>query len=154
MWNSLPSSTKGMDVADFKRQLKLDVKPLNIKHNYKGSKVGNCLLTRIRVGRSDLNLHKFMIGQLDNPECLCHFREESSKHYILDCFLYTAERQNLFTLVEYFIPTFSRLSKSDKFNILLYGLNTDNSDYDYLNMKITIALQNFIITTKRFNTPF
>ena len=95
-----------------------------------------------------------MIGQLDNPECLCHFREESSKHYILDCFLYTAERQNLFTLVEYFIPTFSRLSKSDKFNILLYGLKTDNSDYDYLNMKITIALQNFIITTKRFNTPF
>ena len=153
-WNSLPLSTQCLDVSEFKKQLKLDMKPLKIKHNTQGSKIGNCLLTRIRVGRSDLNLHKFVIGQAETPECLCHFKEESSKHYILDCFLYTAERQTLLTLVEHYIPYFSSISKSNRYNILMYGLHTNNPEYNYLNMKITIALQNYILKTKRFDTPF
>ena len=127
------------------------MKSLKIKHNTQGSKIGNCLLTRIRVGRSYLNLHKFVIGQ---AECLCHFKEESSKHYILDCFLYTAERRTLLTLVEHYIPYFSRISKSNRYNILMYGLHTNNPEYNYLNMKITVALQNYILKTKRFETPF
>ena len=107
----------------------------------------------MRVGRSDLNLHKFTIEQVDKPECLCHAKDESPKHYFLDCFLYTAERQNLFTLVEHYIPKFSRLTKAAKLDLLLYGLKNDNSDYDHLNFKITIAVQNFIFKTKRFDTP-
>ena len=154
LWNLLPLSTQCFDVYEFKKQLKLNIKPLRIKHNAQGSKIGNCLLTRIRVGRSDLNLHKFVVGQADTSECLCHFKEESSKHYILDCFLYTAERQTLLTLVEHYIPYFSSMSKSDRFNILMYGLHTNNPEYNYLNMKITVALQNYILKTKRFDTPF
>ena len=93
------------------QELKIDLKPPKIKNNSYVRKIRNCLLTRIRVGRSDLNLHKFTIGQADNPECLCHFKEESPKHFFLDCFLYTAERQTLFSLVEHYIPKFSSLSK-------------------------------------------
>ena len=92
MWNNLPHQSKCLQLDEFKKQLKIDLKPPKIKHNSCGTKIGNCLITRIRVGRSDLNLHKFTIGQADKPECLCHFKEESPKHFFLDCFLYTAER--------------------------------------------------------------
>ena len=69
---------------------------------------------------------------------------------MMDCFLYTAERQTLFDLVEHFIPKFSKLSKKAKFEILTTGLNNQDPEYNYLNSKITIAVQKFIIDTKRF----
>ena len=102
---------------------------------------------------SSRNPDKYTIGQADKPDCFCHFKEESPKHFFLDCFLYTAERQTLFSLVEHYIPKFSSLSKSKQFNILMFGLNSENSDYDYLNRRVTIGLQNFILKTKRFKIP-
>ena len=128
----------------------LDIKPSKIKHYSKGSKIGNCLLTRLRIGRSELNLHKYTIGQTDSPECDCHSKEESTKHYILDCFLYAVERQTLFSLAEHFIPTFTKLPKTKQYEILTYGLNTDTPIFNYLNTKITFAVQKFILETKRF----
>ena len=32
----------------------------------------------------------------------------------------------------------------------MYGLRTGNPEYNYLNTTITIAVQNFILKTKRF----
>ena len=150
LWNNLPNTTKCKNLQDFKIQLNGDIKPHNIKHNSKGSKEGNRLLTRLRIGRSELMLHKFAIGQTDTPECNCHSKEESTRHFILDCFLYTVERQKLFQLVEHYIPKFAGFSKMTKLNILLFGLKTDNPDYNYLNTQITIAVQSFILKTKRF----
>ena len=63
------------------KQLKSDIKPLKVKHISKGSRQGIYLLARLSVGRSELNLHKFTIGQVEKPECICHAKEESSKHY-------------------------------------------------------------------------
>ena len=77
-----------MGLVDFKFKLKQELKPAKFKHFSKGSKLGNKLLTRIRLERSDLNLHKFNIGQIDSPECSCHAKYESSLHYLIDCFLF------------------------------------------------------------------
>ena len=77
-----------------------------------------------------------------------------SVSFILDCFLYTVEHQKLFELVEHFIPNFQVLSKMTKLDILLYGLKTDNPDYNYLNIQITIAVQSFILKTKRFDKKY
>ena len=151
LWNNLPPSIKCKDINDFKYSLKLELKPPKIKHFSKGSKYGNSLLTRLRVGQSDLNLHKFSVGQVEKPDCACHEKQESTKHYLLDCFLYTTERQKLFLLVEHYIPKFKVLSKTAKYNILLYGLKTNDPDFDHLNFIITKAVQNFIIQTKRFS---
>ena len=82
LWNNLPPSTQSKDLLDFKTQLKGDIKPTKIKHFAKGSRLSNSLITRLRVGRSSLNLHRFTIGQEDKPECICHAKEESNKHYI------------------------------------------------------------------------
>ena len=150
LWNKLPPDLKCKGLVDFKLELKLSIKPSAVKHYAKGSKEGNIFLTRLRLGRSDLNLHKFSIGQIDRPECLCHAKEESTRHYLIDCFLFSAERQTLFSLVEHYIPIFLRLSKAAKCKILLFGLETHDPDFDYLNFIITISVQNYILQTKRF----
>ena len=77
------------------------MKPNKYKHFARGNKFTNSLLTRIRVGRSSLNEHKFVIGQSDSPQCLCHYKSESASHFFLDCFLYSPERQILFGRIEH-----------------------------------------------------
>ena len=151
LWNNLSNYTQSMNLPDFKTQMKKDMKPAKIRHFSKGSKIGNSLLTRIRVDRSYLNLHKFSICHADSPECICHAKQESSIHYLIDCFLYSAERQTLFNLVEHYIPKFKTMTKSQKYEILVMGIKTDNPDYNHLNTTITIAVQNYILKTKRFS---
>ena len=115
LWNNLNVSTQLMALPDFKDQLKIEFKPKKIKHFSKGSKIGNTLLARIRLNRSDLNLHKFTIGFSETPECLCHAKKESSLHYLMECFLYSGERQTLYNLVEHYIPNFLQLNKTKKY---------------------------------------
>ena len=117
----------------------------------KGSKIGNTLLTRVRIERSYLNLHKFTIGHSESPECLCHAKNESSVHYLIECFLYTGERQTLFNLVEHYVPKFLQLNKTQKYEVLVMGILPDNTDYIQTNTTISIAVQNFIFKTKRFS---
>ena len=88
LWNTFPESAKSKDILEFKEYLKTEIKPCKIKHFSKGNKYSNTLLTRIRVGRSELNQHKFIIGLSESPECICHHREESPLHYLIDCFQY------------------------------------------------------------------
>ena len=104
-------------------------KPKRYKHFASGSKLGNILLTRIRVGRSDLNQHKFTVGHVDSPECLCHFRSESPEHYFLDWFLYEPERQILFGLIEHYVPFFKNLTKKKKLELILTGINIENEEF-------------------------
>ena len=140
-----------MALIDFKNKIKNDMKPVKIKHLSKGSKTGNTLLTRVRLDRSDLNLHKYSIGLSDSPECICHAKQESSFHFIMDCFLYTSERQTLYSLVEQYIPNFDKFNKRKKYEVLIIGIHTENPDYEYTNTNITFAVQNFIFKTKRFS---
>ena len=151
MWNDLDIATRSLPLIDFKSKMKISLKPNKIKHYSKGSKSGNILLTRIRLDRSDLNLHKFIIGLSDNPNCLCHAKQESSLHFMIDCFLYTVERQTLFCQVEQFVPNFKNLSKTKQYEILVFGLKIENPDYEYTNRSISYAVQNFILKTKRFS---
>ena len=125
------------------------MKPKKYKHFQKGNKFSNTLLTRIRTGRSYLNQHKFSIGHAESPECLCLHREESPLHYFIECFLYSPERQALFSLFEHYIPSFPNFSKQRKLEILLKGINIENDDFYHTNISLTIAVPNFILETKR-----
>ena len=153
LWNNLNVSTQVMMLPDFKVQLKKELKPLKFKHLSRGSKIGNALLTRIRLNRSDLNLHRFDIGLHDTPECVCH-ATESSIHYLMDCFLYSGERQTLYNLVEHYIPNFPKLNKTKQFEILLLGINPENPEFFTTNTILSIAVQTFILKTKRFNETY
>ena len=151
LWNNLPKSVKCKDLIEFKQYIKYDLKPPSYKHFSRGNKCSNSLLTRIRVGRSDLNQHKFTIGLVDSPHCDCQFREESPSHYFLDCFLYIPERQALFGLIEHYIPKFKSFTKTHKLDIILKGFEIQNKDFIQLNTTLTLAVQNFILKTKRFS---
>ena len=82
---------------------------------------------------------------------MCFARQESSLHYLVDCFIYSNERQTLFSRVEQFIPNFKTFAKHKKYEILVYGIQPENPEYIYTNRNITIAVQNFILKTKRFS---
>ena len=61
------------------------------------------------------------------------------------------ERQALFGLIEQYIPSFSNFTKEKKLEIILRGVNIDNDDFLSTNISLTIAVQNFILLTKRFS---
>ena len=143
-------TTQLLALPEFKIKMKEELKPKKYKHFSKGSKIGNTLLTRIRLERSELNLHKFSIGQSESAECSCHFKTESSQHFLIDCFLYSSERQILFDRVEHFIPKFKNFTKSQKHEILIKGININDPDFLYTNTSISIAVQKFIFQSKRF----
>ena len=71
-------------------------------------------------------------------------------HYILDCFIYTVERQTLFSLVEHYVPKFPNMNRNCKYELLISGLKINDPDYFDLNKKISIAVQDYINQTKRF----
>ena len=81
---------------------------------------------------------------------MCHAKEESPQHYFIDCFLYSQERQTLFSLIEHYIPKFNKLSKREKTNIIIMGFDIDNDENLHINTLLTIAVQNYILQTKRF----
>ena len=89
LWNSLPKQVQCHNLADFKEYTNKEYKPPKFKHFSRGKKHNNTILTKIRVGRSDLNQHRYTIGLGDSPQCLCHHRDESTLHYFIDCFLYS-----------------------------------------------------------------
>ena len=108
-------------------------------------------MTQFRTGRTGLNLDKFTLGETCDPRCLCHHKSESSEHYLLDCFLYTVERQNLYNQFEHYIPNFRKLTKKTKVLILTGGINTSDPEYYYTNVKISLATQYFIAKTNSFS---
>ena len=140
--NTLSKNAQSLNLFEFKAFTNKK-KPIKYKHFQKGIFFSNTLLTWIRVGRSDLNQHKFSMRLAQSPECLCHHREESPLHFFLDCFLYTPERQALLGLFEHYIPNFPNLSKRRKLEIILQGINTDNDDFYSTNISLTITVQHF-----------
>ena len=148
-WETLNKSEQNTHIFDeFKLKLKSKLKPVRFKHFSYGSRLGNKLWTRIRLGRSSLNAHGFEIQKVDSPSCLCHFKNETPMHYFLDCFLYTIERQLLFDQVGLLVADFNQMPKYKQLHILLYGI-LDNENFS-LNKEIAKHVQSYILQTKRF----
>ena len=55
IWNNLPKNVQCKSLIDFKDYSNRELKPPKFKHFLRGKKLSNMLLTRIRVGRSELN---------------------------------------------------------------------------------------------------
>ena len=61
------------------------------------------------------------------------------------------ERRILFDLIEHLVPNFPRLNRSEKFDIIIRGVDIKNTEFISTNTRITKAVQKFIITSKRFS---
>ena len=53
-------------------------------------------------------------------------------------------------LIKHYVPYFNRLTKKKKLDLILRGVNIDNEEYLSTNTTLTKAVQNFILSTKRF----
>ena len=96
LYNNLDLSIRNLpNSLDFKEQLKAKYKKKKVKHYSRGiSKYSNSLHTQLRVGQSYLNSHGFKINLREDDLCLCH-RSETVSHFLLECFLYQEERDEL-----------------------------------------------------------
>ena len=52
---------------------------------------------------------------------------------------------------EQYIPTFKSMTLKKKHDIILYGYKIDDDDFLYINTRLTISVQDYILKTKRFN---
>ena len=150
-WKDTPKEiTKITDMFDFKLALKKHLAPLRYKFLGRGQKLGNKLLTRIRVGRSYLNEHSYQIQMAPSPKCACLYSRESPLHYFLDCPMYNEERRTMIGVFEQYLPKFNTYTKNKKLNIIFNGFDRDNTELFKTNVTLQYTVQNFIIKTKRF----
>ena len=124
LWNQLPLHIrKAKSLSEFKRALKdnAGVQAAPSYYSY-GTKLGNTLHTKLRLGMSPLNSHRFQIQKIDDPSCPCGFSFETVTHFIFHCPLHeTARRYLLDTISDTLRCDFSLLPTQDQFNTLIHG---------------------------------
>ena len=99
-WNKLDVTLRKSEYLPYFRNALLKIgrstaKPVYNFHNPIGLK----LLTRLRLGLSHLNEHKFKHNLQDciNPLCTCSLDIESLSHFFLHCHYFTSIRSTLFS---------------------------------------------------------
>ena len=87
-----------------------------------GSKFGNSIHTQLRLNCSQLNSHLYSFGLSLSPNCLCQ-AQETTKHFMLDCFIFSIERNELFEKLEGVLERkhTDNYSKTELLQILLQG---------------------------------
>ena len=110
--------------------------------------VGIKYLTRLRLGLSHLNEHKFRHNFQDclNPLCSCSLEVKTTNHYFLHCHYYNDIRKTLLdTVKEITNICLSDFSDETLVNLLLYG----NSIYSLEeNKEVIKASINFILSSR------
>ena len=147
-WNQLPQSLRSLPHASFKRAItkRLGVSKPPIYHKV-GSKEGNILHTRIRIGMSSLNSHFFQINRSPTPECSCGHSVEDVFHFILFCTNYLTQRQILYHNISQILGTnFNDLTPPDKLRLLVHGESLDSGE----GRRVAHHFQIFLLNSHRF----
>ena len=112
--------------------------------------IGLKFLTRLRLGFSHLNEHRFRHNFLEcrTPLCKCRLDNENTAHYLLHCRNYSQHRVDLMNSVKSVYENFDFLSDNRKKEILLFG---DFSLDENKNKLILEATLSFIKLTERFS---
>ena len=85
--------------------------------------LGFCLLTRLRLGLSHLNEHKFShsFENCVNPLCTCSLGIESTLHFFLYCIHYNNIHTTLLNKLRSLDENILKLSDTTLTNLMLYG---------------------------------
>ena len=121
-------------------------KPIYNVHNPVGLK----LLTRLRLGLSHLNQHKFNHNFQDclNPLCSCSLEVESVSHFFQHCYYYSNICSTL--LNELQSIDINLLNQEDDIvvEVLLYGSNKFNNNQ---NLRLTSSSIDHNLKSERFS---
>ena len=108
------------------------------------------LLTRLRLGLSHLNQHKFNHNFQDclNPLCSCSLEVESVSHFFLHCHYHSNIRSTL--LNELQSIDINLLNQEDDIvvEVLLYGSTKFNTNQNYRLLSSSI---DYILKSERFS---
>ena len=136
--------------TDFKKNNLSFIKPkANSVFNCNSSK-GLKFITRLHLGLSHLNEHKFKHNFQDsiNPLCSCSLNAESTIHYFLHYHLFMTERHTLLNTIS---QTDNKLLDSNESNLIQHLLFGDPCRNTKTNTQILNATVNYVLTTKRFD---
>ena len=155
-WDLLPTDLKQTwDFPEFKLGLTNLLKPPKCRLYNLGSKFANSIHCQLRIGRSQLNQHLFTIGRSNTPGCLCGCPTESVEHFLLDCFLYRIEREELLNYLKttrnVLCSSLDKYTRKDFVSVLLFGEHPNNSNRYPYNKLLFKAVQNFLVKTKRLH---
>ena len=151
-WNNLDIKVRNAKSLNiFKKMIVSENKEKSIFSIY--DPLGVKLITRLRLGLSHLNEHKFRHCFNDgvNAICACGHDVETTEHYLLRCHIFSNNRFKLFENLKKCEPNFLNLSAKDKVQFLLYGSQTTNSESN--NQEILKNVIAFIKATGRFDRP-
>ena len=120
-----------------------DLYPLGIK-----------FLTRLRLGLSHLNEHKFKhnFQKCLNPLCSCSLEVASTIHFFLHCHFFFVDkfRQILLETAENIIKDISHLNDNLLVNQLLYG--SQGYSFQENNKNINASIR-YVLDTEKFSGP-
>ena len=144
-WNELPVDIiQSPSLNIFKSRIK------NKFYNEKnyifkwGTGAGSIQLSRMRMGLSGLNFHRFLYNFIDSPVCLhCFSPVEDVAHFLNVCPHFAAHRQKLVTQLALLIPSYTE----HVIHKLLFGTSELNLQDNIRMLKI---IQEYITLTKRF----
>ena len=150
-WNSLDLQIRNLSYAAFRKHFFDEFRPtpnsvFNI-HNPVGMK----LLTRLRLGLSHLNEHRFnhKFQNCTSPKCICSFENESTTHFFLHCHFYIPIRATLFDNVKEIVNNLRKVSEQTVTEMLLYGSPNLKGNQ---NSKILECTIKYIMDSKRFTS--
>ena len=135
-WNSLPNEVKeASSVAAFKHALNRNIK-IPPKYFNAGTRMGQILHARLRMGCSSLNSDLYRKNIVQSPSSSCG-EFESAKHFLFTCVNHSVARER-------YLP---RNLHSYTINDLLHGkYNLSLHENEIL----TLQVQDFIIKSERF----
>jgi hypothetical protein len=137
-WNELTPEARSCSTTEaLEEHLQQPRKPPS--YYYEGTRQGQILHNRLRLGCSSLKLHLHEKNIVDSPECECGMNMETPVHFLLECRRCGELRDNLFREIEFCL--------SLPVEVLLYG---SEELTDQQNKKMFEEVQKFILKTERF----
>ena len=113
--------------------------------------VGLKLLTRLTLGLSHLNEHRFNFQSSINPLCSCSIPIESTTHFLLHCHHFSNIRSTLLNSINEVLGSITKISDLSDcalVKILLFG---DQNYTQVENACIINATIRYLLDSERFN---
>ena len=152
-WFKLDVSIRNSEtIMVFQKHLLSYIRPIQSNVYNIFDPIGLKFITRLRLGLSHLNEHKFRHNFQDciNPLCSCSLEPEDNIHYLLHCHHFTQHRLSLINSVNSVLENFESYSDRVKGDILLYGDPRFDTNKNKIILEATIL---YIRNTDRFSDP-
>ena len=150
-WNKLDYALRSeKSYLIFRKTLLQIGRPIADSVYFVHNPLGLKFLTRLRLGLSHLNEHRFNHNFLCcvNPLCSCSLAIESTIHFFLHCHHYSGIRVSLLNDVKSIKGSILNLSDNSLVLLLLYGDSNLNENENSIILNATIK---FLIESERFN---